>query len=193
MRVEISVMIQRFIKFIQINTSTRKVVLGLLIILLVNTILFPFFPKLMGLASFSIHNILDLKLSYTPDIVYSLFSQLEEDGRNVYKSSTLFIDMPYAIFYGFVYSFSLVLLLKKTSFSDNSFLILVPFGISFFDILENIGILSLLYHYPTRLNHLVVSTSLATSLKWLFAVLSILLLIILLFKQKVWAKKENTI
>jgi len=177
-------MLKLFVNYLIKQSSLKKVILGIIIILIFNIILFPFFPKLFHVASFPTSWILDLRFSYTSDILYTIFDNLGIEGRKVYQLSEIFVDFPYAVFYGFVYSFMIVLLLKKTNLTTNSYLILIPFGISFFDILENIGLVSLLYSYPKKLTYLVNITSLTTSCKWIFAILTVIIAIYLISKQK---------
>ena len=177
-------MLKQFINYITQQANFKKVIIGIIIIIVFNTFLFPLFPRLFNVSEFPINSTLDLKFSYTTDVVYSIFNDLGAKGRKVYLLSEIFVDFPYAIFYGFVYSFIIVLLLKNTNIATNSYLVIIPFGISFFDILENIGLISLLYNYPKIITYLVNTSSLATSIKWTFAMLTFVVIVYLFIKQR---------
>jgi len=119
--------------------------------------------------------LLDLRLWYSANDVIELFSKLDVNGREAYTSFVLFIDMIYPLVYGITLIFFLAFLLKKRFTNSSYFLYLIylPFGIMFSDYLENTSTLILLNKFPAVNNNLVMLGSMATFLKWLFALLSI--------------------
>lgn len=158
-----------FIYFLTTYTTKRNITIGIILIVIFNVMLLPKFPKLVSTKKVAVKSILDLKFSYTADTVYTIFEDLGEIGRNAYQSSEIIIDFPYAIIYGFTYAFLILFLLKINKLYKLYYLSLVPFFISWFDILENTGILIMLSKYPTKLETICNLTSTFTSLKWVFA------------------------
>ncbi len=175
--------------FLEKHATKKNIILGLLVIAFVNVIAFPFFPKLLIGREIPLDAILDLQFSFTPDFAYQLLSNLQEDGRMSYKYSTIFIDIPYASIFGFVYSFILIVLLKKNNLWKFKLLALIPFGISIFDLLENTGILTLLSSFPEKMETVSLLTSIANQTKWSFAGLAFLIFLLnmlYLFFKKVF-------
>ena len=91
--------------------------------------------------------------------------------------STLFIDTPYALVYGFVYSFILLKLLKKNKLWSYKLVAFIPFLASLADLLENTGLVLILLNYPLRLEVVVQFTSFFNQSKWFFAVIVLLLIV----------------
>lgn len=177
------------IPFLEKHATKKNIITGLIFIAFVNIIAFPLFPKLLIGREIPIENNLDLQFGFTSDFAYSLLSNLQEDGRKAYKLSTLFIDIPYALIYGFIYSFILIVLLKKNKLRKYKELVLIPFGISIFDLLENTGILTLLASFTVKMEGVVAFTSFANQTKWCFAGFTALSTIILLIKYFIIKKK----
>jgi len=165
-------------RFIEKNASKPNIIYGLLFIVFIITIGFPLFPKLFTDQTIPIKTILDLQFGFTPEFAHELLDNLQDDGRKAYRLTTLFVDIPYALIYGFIYSFILVVLLKKTkNWSKYKLIILVPLLISLFDLLENVGILLLIKTYPNTSTSISVFTSWSNQLKWIFAFITFLLVL----------------
>lgn len=168
---------KHFYTFLTKFATKRNISIGLFLIVLFNVILLPKFPELISAIEIDIKSILDLKFSYSTDVAYTLFENLREQGRNAYKLSELFIDFPYAIIYGFTYAFIILILFKINNLERFNIVCLTPFLISWFDILENTGIIVMLSKYPTKLNTICSLTSTFTSLKWIFAVITFVIVL----------------
>ncbi len=156
----------------QLNVTklTRNIIIGIAIILMVNFVFFPL--------SVNTEYILDTHFGFPAYEVKRIFSALGVEGRKQYLLATIFIDIPYAIVYGFTLMFIIARFSKnKTS------LILLPLFISFFDLLENTGIILLLTSYPHIDNDIVVFTSVANALKWIFAIITGVTLLLLLLSK----------
>ncbi len=95
-------MIIKLQQFLKRYSSKKNLFIGFGVILLVNLVLFPMFPKLFGLEILP-NEILDLKFGYNSLEVQHIFDNLQEKGRFVYQLSTLFIDIPYLIFFIMLY------------------------------------------------------------------------------------------
>ncbi|MFP4555253.1 MAG: hypothetical protein ACLFNU_00155 [Bacteroidales bacterium] len=119
--------------------------------------------------------LLDVRVWYTANDVTKLFNNLDVNGREAYASFLLFIDMVYPIVYGVTFILIIAFILKKRFAKSSPFLKLayLPFGIMFFDYVENTNILILLNQFPAINSSIVILGSVATLLKWLFALLSI--------------------
>jgi len=177
-------------KIINKYGSKKNIIFGIFIIIVFNVILFPKFAELFLGVKIDIKSILDVKFSYTTTMAYTLFNHLGKDGRNAYKLSELLIDIPYAIIYGFVYTFILNSFKKLKNYKA---LILVPLLISFFDLLENSGIIFMLTKYPIKLAIICNLTSIFTSLKWIFAIVTFVLIstnLVWLIIAKISSKKH---
>lgn len=101
------------ISFLEKHTQRRNIIIGLLVIVIINVVIFPLFPQWVIGRSIPLDGILDLQFGFSVEQVHSLMSALGEDGRYAYRLSTILVDIPYAMIYGFVYSFILIALLKK--------------------------------------------------------------------------------
>ena len=175
-------------------TSKKNILIGILSIITFNVFLLPKFSELFLNTKIDIKSILDVKFSYTTTIAYTLFENLGVEGREAYKLSELFVDIPYAIIYGFTYAFLIIFLLKINKITTLNYLILAPLLIGFFDILENIGIVIMLTKYPIKLVGICNLTSIFTSLKWIFAIITFIIVLInlgYLLASKVFIKKYN--
>ncbi|NOR27374.1 MAG: hypothetical protein GQ540_02480 [Lutibacter sp.] len=181
-----------FFNFLTVHATKRNIRIGVLLILLFNILLLPEFSKLFSENNIKINAILDLKFSYTINEAYLLIENLGENGRNTYKYKTLFIDFPYALMYSFVYAFIIIMLLNTTTLKRINYVCLAPFFISWFDVLENSGIILMLLKYPTKLTAICNLTSIFTSLKWIFAAITFLI-IVTLFINLIYSKtlKKN--
>ena len=112
--------------------------------------------------------LLDLMFAYTPGEAYALLASAGPDGREIYALRTLPMDVAYSVSYSFMFSVWLTLLLRdRTRFYRA--LSMLPFAIFIFDTIENSGIALLLANYPRELYWLALATSVATTVKWLFA------------------------
>ncbi|HFX18046.1 MAG TPA: hypothetical protein ENK64_02780 [Flavobacteriales bacterium] len=172
------------LSFISKYSTRKNIVSGLIVITLVNLVVFPYFLK----APTTIDHILDIRFGFDKQIVNNTLNELGNNGRTLYFWTTLLIDTPYAFFYGFIYAFILAALLKSSADKNHwQFLIMLPFFISLFDIIENLGIIYFIKSYPNIDDSLIKITSLSNQLKWIFAFLTtisiFLLFIIKLFSN----------
>ncbi|MCK5776032.1 MAG: hypothetical protein KAH25_07650 [Bacteroidales bacterium] len=176
--------------------STRKnILIGIGFIIFINVIAFPLFPMLFSDSNIIAGKILDIQFGFMPIMVQELLFSMTEKGRHIYYLSTIIIDIPYAITYGFVYSFLIIFLLKKQK--DNKLnkrtcrmLVFTPFLITLFDLIENGGILYFITSYP-QINPTVVGfISLSNQLKWIMAGLSFIIIMYLSLSVFIRSKKR---
>jgi len=164
----------------------KNLLIGIITILFINIIAFPYFPLLFQESPFSPHNILDIHFGFTAETVQHTLSQMQEQGRHIYYLSTIIIDMPYTLIYGFVLSILMAYLLKKRKNHKPQIaqtLVFMPFFISFFDIIENVGIIYFINSFPQINPHTVQLISISNQLKWIFVIIISVVAIILFIKS----------
>lgn len=123
---------------------------------------------------------IDLQLFYTPGKVYSMVAAYGEAGRASYRIVELTADIIYPIVYTLFFALLITWLFQRGFAKDNRMqkLNVIPLGAWLFDLLENIGIVSMLSLYPSTPAGLAWITVLFTLVKWLFAAASIVLTLI---------------
>jgi hypothetical protein len=177
--------IGNFIKFFERNSNQRNITIGVVFILFVNIVVFPIFPKLFFQVEIPLNEILDVHFGFTTDYVQQFFTSIETEGRKAYLLSTGLVDTPYAMIYGFVYAIILIFIIKNKMYSGRlRYLILLPFLISLFDLVENTGIIYLVSTYPESNDMVVSIASFANQLKWIFAGITLFTLFVILVIPK---------
>jgi len=114
---------------------------------------------------------IDLQLFYTPEKVYSMVESYGDAGRADYRTFELTGDIIYPIVYTLFFSLAITWLFQR-GFASTSAMQkynVVPFGGWFFDLLENLGIVSMLSIFPSTPTALAWLTAVFTMIKWLFA------------------------
>ena len=173
------------IKFIERNISGKKV-LGLFVLtnIVYLFMLMVTIPKTMGFSNGM--KLLDmLPTGYNQDYVNKLFKTLGENGREIYLTSQIPVDMIYPLLFGLTYSLLLAYFLKKLNILKSSFkyLCLLPIIAGIADYMENIGIIAMLNSYPDLTETLVNATNTFSVIKStstsIFFIALIVILIIL--------------
>jgi len=121
---------------------------------------------------------LDLRFTHSPKVTYKNFDAMSEDQQKRYMIGELTTDIIYPIIYTLFFSFSLLLLFK-----GNQIIPFVPYGAFIMDVFENLSLFTLLKLYPQHINWLAWVSSIFSTLKWLFVMLSFLLIILGLFRK----------
>ena len=161
-------------KNIKSHSALRCITGGFLVIVLINAYVFPHFPGWLGFHSTG-NTVFDLQFGFDKAFASDLLERFGPSGRNVYLKSIWLVDMPYALFYGWFYTCLFRLMTK------NKTLIYLPLLISFFDVAENIAFTFLVRQYP-HLNDLTVEVaSFFNRAKWIFALITLLSFLYLLF------------
>lgn len=153
----------------------------LVLVLLVLTLSFEgfIFPALDKLITTESAGPLDLLFFYTPQQAHERIAAYGESGRAVYRLTELTADVVYPI----VYSLFLGLLLSwlfRRGFAAGANIQrwnVLPLGAWLFDLLENLGIVTMLTLYPAALAWLAWLTALFTMTKWCFAGASVTLVL----------------
>lgn len=123
---------------------------------------------------------IDLQLFYTPDKVYSMAASYGDEERAAYRLFELTGDILYPIIYTLFLALAITWLFQR-GFAGTSGMHkynVAPFGGWLFDLFENLGIVAMLSVYPSTPALLAWVSAIFTLVKWLFAIASILLLLI---------------
>lgn len=122
---------------------------------------------------------IDLLFFYTPEKVYGMIASYGNEARASYRLFELTGDILYPIIYTLFFSLAITWLFQRgfESASPMQIYNVVPFGGWFFDLLENLGIVTMLSVFPSTPAALAWVTALFTISKWLFACASVILLL----------------
>jgi hypothetical protein len=122
---------------------------------------------------------IDLQLFYTPEKVYGMVDSYGPEGRAVYRTHELTIDVIYPVVYTLLFAFLITWLFQR-GFAPGSKmqrLNVVPLGAFVFDMLENICIVTMLSVHPSQPALVAWLGAVFTVVKWLFALATILLIL----------------
>ena len=156
-------------------TSGWRVIILLIAEGLMMGYVMPLASALMALAANASVMPLDLMFFYTPDSAFAMIDKYGEAGRVLYMKIELTADIIYPIIYTLFYGMLLSWLMQRAFKPDSKMrkYNVMPVGAWLFDLLENVGIISMLTMYPTKPALLAWLTMIFGSLKWLFALASI--------------------
>lgn len=140
-------------------------------------------PVAAGIMAFAANNSvipIDLMFFYTPAEAFAMIDKYGEAGRSLYWKIELTADIIYPIAYTLFFGL-LISWLFQRGFSSNHRMQkwnVMPVGGWLFDMLENAGIVSMLAIYPAKPEFLAWLTMIFGSLKWAFAAVSIVLILV---------------
>ena len=166
-------------KFYSWTTGWRVIILLIADALMMGYIM----PVAGGILAFAANNSvlpLDLMFFYTPEQAFEMIDKYGEAGRAIYWKIELTADIIYPIIYTLFYGLLLSWLFLRAfpSGSNMRSWNIAPVGAWFFDLLENVGIVSMLALYPSKPAILAWITMIFGSLKWGFFVVTIALVLI---------------
>ena len=155
------------------------------IILLIAESLMMFYvmPLAAGIMAFAANNSvlpLDLMFFYTPAQAFEMMDKYGAAGRSVYLKIELTADVIYPMIYTSFFGL-LISWLFQRAFKPESKMQewnVMPVGAWLFDMLENTGIVSMLLMYPSKPEVVAWLTMLFGSLKWVFFVLTMGLVLV---------------
>jgi len=154
--------------------------------------LFGVMPLLMGVGE-GVPPI-DLAFHYSVEEVYGWIAAYGEEGRRRYMLGEMTFDVAYPLIYtslfigliGYLIDFqTLVNRPADEGRSPMVWLVVLPVSIWLFDMLENIGIVTMLANFPEVLAPVAKLTAWATTIKWSLAYLVIALTLLLGLKKLV--------
>lgn len=114
---------------------------------------------------------LDLMFFFTPEQAFNMIEKYGPDGRALYTKIQLTADIIYPIIYTLFFGL-LISWLFQRGFKPESNMQrwnAMPVGAWFFDMLENLGIVTMLTMYPAKPAVMAWITMIFGSLKWAFA------------------------
>ena len=123
---------------------------------------------------------IDLQLFYTPEKVYGMIEAYSPEVRTSYRLFEMTGDILYPIVYTLFFSLTITWLFQR-GFASNSNMQkynVVPFGALVIDLLENTGIITMLSVYPSTPALLAWASAVFTLVKWLFAGITLVLILI---------------
>jgi len=123
---------------------------------------------------------MDLLFFSTPGKLFSIARSYGEFGRAFYRSVELTVDIIYPIVYTLAFGLLISWLFQRGFKADSKMqhLNIVPMGAWLFDLLENLGIVTLLSTFPAQNTAIAWLTTIFTMVKWIFAGVSMLLIVI---------------
>ena len=140
------------------------------------------FPLIQGMIQDDTGGIqpLDLMIFSSPDKLFDMVSRYGDYNRHFYRNVELTVDIIYPLVYLFFFGFLMSWLLQRGARPESNLrkFNLLPLGAWFFDLLENLSIVSLIALYPSRPITLAWGLIAFIHLKWLFACGSILMIIL---------------
>jgi hypothetical protein len=141
---------ERIRKIIATNLTGKKVLLLFLLTNIVYAVMLTVtIPKTMTFSNGL--KLLDMMpLGYNLEYINTLFETLGENGRQVYLTNQLPVDMIYPFLFGISYCLLIGFFLKKLNKLDSFFFYLcfLPLIAGIADYLENFGIFTMLYNFP---------------------------------------------
>ena len=123
---------------------------------------------------------LDLMFFYSPDQAFAMIEKYGEAGRAIYWKIELTADIIYPVIYTLFYGLLLSWLFQRAFRPDSSMQKwnVMPVGAWFFDLLENVGIVTMLAMHPGKSAILAWITMIFGCLKWGFFVVTVVLVLI---------------
>jgi len=188
-------MIQRLSNWISRKANGRKVLALLLLQLLFNFWVFPFFTRQFGPGEGQ--PILDLMFGFSPEQAYTIISDYGEAGRSGAIITTAIADSLYPFVYAGLLAFAISWFLKGMPMKSKKwqYLNLLPLTALAFDFAENAGIIAMLAVYPAQAFVIAHIASAAGILKWTFVVISAAALVFVIILGKIrpfFSRNENT-
>lgn len=121
---------------------------------------------------------LDLTFLATPDKMFAMIEIYGEFGRPFYRNVELTVDILYPIIYTFAFGLTISWLFQRGFARDSKMQMLntMPIGAWLFDLLENVGIVTMLTMWPSQPVAVAWLTMVFTTVKWAFAGASVLLM-----------------
>jgi len=169
-------------EFLSANIGGKKVLFFfILTYLILGVMLFVTVPNVMSFAGgLKIFNI--MPFGYSTQYAKDVLAALGNEGRQVYLYQQIPINLFFPFLFGFGNCLILAYLLNKLNslYAGYIYLALIPIFASWFDYLENLGILTMLNSYPDTPNYLIQFSNLFSVAKSLFATIYYVILFIVI-------------
>jgi hypothetical protein len=123
--------------------------------------------------------ILDLQFGYNPERVKEIVSMYTGEAKEAYIFNCAVVDGIYPVVYMFFFAIIFSLVFYKWKINPwFKYMNLFSFIILVFDYLENYHIVKMLKTYPENIDNLAVNCSAITLLKWVFAGIALLMILV---------------
>jgi hypothetical protein len=157
----------------------RVIILFLADVLMMGYVM-PVAGAIMALAANNSVMPLDLMFFYTPERAFQMINKYGEAGRAIYLKIELSADIIYPIIYTLFYALLISWLFQRGFKPDSKMQKwnVMPMGAWLFDLLENLGIVSMLSMYPSQPAILAWIAMLFGLFKWAFAFVSVALVLV---------------
>ena len=144
----------------------------------------PLAAAIMALAANNSVMPLELMFFYTPAQAFEMMDKYGEAGRSIYLRIELTADIIYPIIYTLFFGLLLSWLFQRAFKPDSQMQKwnVMPLGAWFFDMLENVGIVSMLMMYPSQPEIMAWLTMLFGAFKWGFFVVTMGLVLMALVR-----------
>lgn len=165
-------------------TTGWRVIIMLIADALMMGYIMPVAGGIIALAANNSVTPLDLMFFYTPTKAFEMMDKYGEAGRAIYLKIELTADIIYPIIYTLFYGLLLSWLMQRAFKPDSKMqkMNVMVVGAWFSDLLENVGIVSMLGMYPSKPALMAWLTMLFGSLKWGFFVITLGLVLVGLVK-----------
>ena len=136
--------------------------------------------------------LMDLSFGFTPEKGYSIIESYGEKGREVYLFVESLVDVIYPIVYTLSFIILVSFLFKKNQWQMQRFAVInvIPIGGLIFDLCENYGIEQMLRAFPEKVDFWATFASNSGLIKWVFAGITILMVLSALVAWGVKALKK---
>jgi len=123
--------------------------------------------------------LLDMELLYTPDQAYAIFTGMGEAGRAFDLTRIVPLDFVFPFMYTLFYAVTITWLLRKWLSAGSRWhrLNVIPLVGGLADYMENLGIITMLVAWPSRLPDIARFTMVAGLVKFTFIILSMVVII----------------
>lgn len=111
---------------------------------------------------------IDFLIIYSPEKAYDMIAAYGQQGRRYYATITLTLDTVFPILLALVFSLALTYVFHRTYLEKGVLqrAVLVPPAAMVADLLENIGIATMLLAYPQKLPAVALLASAFSTVKW---------------------------
>lgn len=159
--------------------QVRYILPGIFLMLLFNFVFFPQGRNILLENNTLSGHLLDAKFSYGVDEALNLMENYGPEARTVYWKMALVVDNPYAVVYSLALMLLLILLFSNTAPKNNLLKVLsfLPLLAGLADIAENACLAYMLRSFPDTGEGIIKLSSFFTSMKWIFLIGSLILLL----------------
>lgn len=169
----------RILGFLIKIASRQVIVLLMVIFMILSMVVFPAVSRRLTELSGGT-GMIDMLTGYTPSQVFGMVAAYGEDGRSLYTLSSLTADTLFPLDYALLFALILTATYRR-AFPRGRLLrvlALAPFLAGGFDLLENLGVVTLLAAYPQQPVLVAQVTGLFTTFKWSALVITVILLLV---------------